>query len=147
MPGQITETLNLTLRTVRVEAQFSAADEANLGANAGQWGEGYVPSTVLRLTSRDSEDPSSRPQTITASGAGLEGEALDDYKAAVREFFLMPNAHAFVGKIFRGTAGYADTQGEGGITGANAWRSRWAGAEYDMHDGSGSFTVTAPEVE
>lgn len=148
MPGEIEYTVVAgKLRTVHVEAQLSAADEDHLLANAGQWADGYVPTTKLGLCSRVPEQADSRPQWIYVTGEGLEGEALDAYKDGVREFFTMPKCHLLVGRIMRGEEGYTDTPGEGGVKGADAWRTRFAGTPYNMHDGAGSFVVTAPEGE
>ena len=142
MPGEITITTTGKLRTKMVDAQFSAADEDTLLANGGQWPEGYIPQTVLRLFSRVSDDPNSPPQLIQV-GPGEEGMdpgALAAYKAGVREFFLMPACHVLIGRIMRGEHGY--TNGPG-IQGADEWRSRFAGTEYNMHDGSGDFVISA----
>lgn len=142
MPGQITHTEARQLRTVLVDAQFSAADEDTLLTNAGQWPEGYIPQTILRLHSRESDDPNSPPQQIQV-GPGhpdMDPALLADYKDGVREFFLMPKCHLLVGRIMRGE--HVDGPG---LDGGDDWRRRFSGAEYNMHDGSGDFVVTAPE--
>lgn len=145
MPGQINRTVTDALRTVQVEAELHSDDEAHLVAHAGQWVGDYAPRSTLRLYSRAGHGA---PVRISATGEGLAGEALGDFRAAVREFFMMPAAHQFVGRIFRGEPGYRNTGGpERGISGADEWRSAYQGASYDMHDGSGSFIVTAPEQD
>lgn len=141
MPGEITTTTHGQLRTKVVDAQFSAVDEDTLLSNGGQWPEGYVPQTVLRLFSRDSDNPNSPPQLITVGpGDGMSPALLARYRAGVREFFSMPACHILVGEIMRGE--HVDGPG---LDGGDAWRTRFAGVEYDMHDGSGTFTITEPE--
>lgn len=143
MPGQITVTKTAPLRTLLVSAEFSAADEDTLVANGGKWPSGYLPQTILRLRSNAGESsPGNQPSTIQVGPGSAEMDAalLADYKEAVKEFFTMPAAHTLVGRIMRGE--YPD---RAGVYGGDAWRERFAGAEYNMHDGSGDFVITAPE--
>lgn len=139
MPGAITRTVIGQLRTVLVEAEFSALDEDHLVAQGGVWAADYVPQTVLRLHSRESDDPNSRPQLIQVGPGALDMDPalLVDYRASVREFFTMPKSHLLVGRVMRGVY----TNGPA-LKGGDEWRQRFAGVEYDMHDGSGNFEVT-----
>ena len=142
MPGQITFTQAAPLRTLLVSAEFCPVDEATLLSNGGSWPHGYIPQTILRLRSNIGEPSPGNPPTTIQVGPGtaeMEAALLTDYREAVIEFFTMPKSHALVGKIMRG-----EHTDRSGVYGGDAWRRRFAGAEYDMHDGSGSFTVTRP---
>lgn len=145
MPGEIYRTLTLELRTVMVSCQFSKLDEDHLGVNAATYGgfaPGYLPQSILTLHSRESDDPNSPPQSITVGPATEETDAalLADLRKGVFEFFVMPKCHLLVGKIMRGE--HVDGPG---LQGGDAWRTRFDGVEYNMHDGSGNFVITAPE--
>jgi hypothetical protein len=141
MPGEITRTITGELRTVLVTAALSKGDEDTLLANAGQFPAGYLPTTVISLYSRESDDPNSPPQMLSVGPATeeMESDALAQYVAGVHEFFTMPECHKLAGGVMRG-----EYRGPG-IQGGDEWRTRFAGVDYNMHDGSGDFTVTAPE--
>ena len=139
MPGQlpISGTENISARLIQYLP--TPRDEAAIMAGQGQWPQGYVPDTRISAHYRNA-DGSISPPLITVTGTVA--------KAALREFYLLPQGHALIGGIMRGEivdSTEPNANGDLEVVGGNANRRILAGCTINFHDGSGDFVVEADE--